>query len=120
MDCHKVTDDQPAADRQTTEVEEKLSALARLKSDHRLGSCGEEPDIDALVRFATSPEGLVNDEVRRKVCTFTERQKPCDCVLIRLARALATGLQPIEESRVYRDCSMATSTTSQGRGPSTP
>ncbi|KAL9625932.1 MAG: hypothetical protein Q9204_007720 [Flavoplaca sp. TL-2023a] len=67
MDCHEVTDDQPAADRQTTEVEEKLSALARLKSDHILDSCGEEPDIGALVRFATSPEGLVNDQVRRKV-----------------------------------------------------
>ncbi|KAL8880393.1 MAG: hypothetical protein Q9198_002185 [Flavoplaca austrocitrina] len=68
MDCHEATDDRPAADRQTTEVGEKLSALARPKSDHILDSCGEEPDIGALVRFATSPGGLVNDEVRGEVC----------------------------------------------------
>ncbi|KAL8984327.1 MAG: hypothetical protein Q9205_001683 [Flavoplaca limonia] len=67
MDCHEATDDRPAADRQTTEVGEKLSALARPKSDHILDSCGEEPDIGALVRFATSPGGLVNDEVRGEV-----------------------------------------------------
>ncbi|KAL9025850.1 MAG: hypothetical protein Q9180_007581, partial [Flavoplaca navasiana] len=76
MDCHEATDDQPAADRQTTEVGEKLSALARLKSDHILDSCGEEPDIGALVRFATSPEGLVNDEVRRKVWPLLLGYKP--------------------------------------------
>ena len=120
MDCHEATDDRPAVDRHPAEAEEELSAVARLKSDHILDSCGEEPDIGALVRFATSPEGLVNDEVRRKVCTFIERQISCDCVLIMLPRALATGLQPVEESRVYQECSMARPPPSQGRGPSTP
>lgn len=51
-----------------------MSPVAGPKADCILNSCGEKPDIAALVHFATSTDGLVNDEVRRKVCTFAKER----------------------------------------------
>ncbi|KAL8726237.1 MAG: hypothetical protein Q9181_006130 [Wetmoreana brouardii] len=42
------------------------SPAARAKIDRILNACGEVPDLQALVQFATSKDGLVHDQVRRK------------------------------------------------------
>ncbi|KAL8696389.1 MAG: hypothetical protein Q9224_002822 [Gallowayella concinna] len=40
--------------------------IGRPKLDRILDVCGDHPDVDALVSLATSCDGLINDEVRRK------------------------------------------------------
>ncbi|KAL8814491.1 MAG: hypothetical protein Q9223_006288 [Gallowayella weberi] len=42
------------------------STPTRPKIDRILDVCGDRPDVDALVLLATSCDGLMNDEVRRK------------------------------------------------------
>ncbi|KAL8716535.1 MAG: hypothetical protein Q9225_006140 [Loekoesia sp. 1 TL-2023] len=43
-----------------------IPPAARAKSRRILDACREVPDIEALVQYATSTDGLINDEVRRK------------------------------------------------------
>lgn len=69
--------------------------VAGLKSDCILNSCGETPDIAALVHLATSTGGLVNDEVRRQACTFAKRRTFSTPLLMTLVRALITGLHAL-------------------------
>lgn len=47
-----------------------IPSAARAKSRRILDACEKVPDIEALVQLATSTDGLINDEVRRKACTF--------------------------------------------------
>ncbi|KAL8696993.1 MAG: hypothetical protein Q9201_007366 [Fulgogasparrea decipioides] len=42
------------------------SPAAHAKIDRILNACGEVPDLQALVQLATSKDGLVHDQVRRK------------------------------------------------------
>ncbi|KAL8853839.1 MAG: hypothetical protein Q9221_001310 [Calogaya cf. arnoldii] len=66
MECGEAADNQSTADRQANRDEGETSPVAGLKSDYILKSCGENPDVDALIHCATSIDGLVNDEVRRQ------------------------------------------------------
>ncbi|KAI4264684.1 MAG: hypothetical protein L6R42_000201 [Xanthoria sp. 1 TBL-2021] len=66
MDCYEAANNQSAIHRSTTRDDGEILPVAGLKSACILNSCGEKPDIAALVHFATSTGGLVNDEVRRQ------------------------------------------------------
>ncbi|KAL8670068.1 MAG: hypothetical protein Q9168_005373 [Polycauliona sp. 1 TL-2023] len=69
MDCNQaeLLIHQSTADRPATRTEGGMAPVAARKSDHILATCGDNtPDIGALVQFATSADGLVNDEVRRQ------------------------------------------------------
>ncbi|KAL9000430.1 MAG: hypothetical protein Q9169_000947 [Polycauliona sp. 2 TL-2023] len=66
MECNESAVDLVSAARSTFE----MPPVAGLKANRILDSCGrksgDNPDIAALVHFATSTDGLVNDEVRRQ------------------------------------------------------
>ncbi|KAL8725722.1 MAG: hypothetical protein Q9166_007172 [cf. Caloplaca sp. 2 TL-2023] len=47
-------------------IGQNMSPAAGLKCDCILDVCGEHPDIELLTQLATSTDGLINDEVRRK------------------------------------------------------
>ena len=47
------------------------------KVDRILVACDDPHDLDLLIRLATSPGGLINDEVRKAACkSFTELKRP--------------------------------------------
>ncbi len=95
MDCNDAANTPSTSDRPAIPDEAEMSPVAGLKADCILNSCGEKPDIAALVHFATSTDGLVNDEVRRKVCTFAKERATSTRVLITPFRALIAGLHAL-------------------------
>ncbi len=48
--------------------EAHTSPAIRAKIDRIRKACEEGPDVEALIDLATSKDGLVDDEVRRKAC----------------------------------------------------
>ncbi|KAL8859261.1 MAG: hypothetical protein Q9178_004199 [Gyalolechia marmorata] len=66
MDHNEAANDHSATIGTAIRNEKDMSSAARIKSCSIQNVCGEEPDIGALVQFATSPNGFINDEVRRK------------------------------------------------------
>lgn len=53
---------------------------ARVKVNRLLAACAEGQDPSILVALATSAGGLIDDEVRRKACTWN-RERSCTSLL---------------------------------------
>lgn len=65
----------PSPASETSETHRRsTSPVIRAKIDRIRKACEEGPDVEALIDLATSKDGLVDDEVRRKVCMFAAWQ----------------------------------------------
>lgn len=61
----------PPPGSQSLEVHRRSTSPATpAKIDRIRKACEEDPDVEALIQLATSKDGLIDDEVRRKACTF--------------------------------------------------
>lgn len=98
----------------TRPVEKDILPASRCKSDRILEVCGDSPDIAALLSFATSPHGLMTDEVRRRACTYSAQRNPRIGRLIGSLRAHLTGIPASEHNRFHKVGKLARSTTPQG------
>lgn len=90
----------------TLRVIRKPMPEASIKTDRILAACEEPVEVDALILLATSTEGLVNDEVRRKACTFCLAQSISSKLMesigpILLGYDYKTSVEPIS-SRAWR------------------
>ena len=56
-----------------------------------LDVCDGGHGLDELIALSTSMDGLVDDEVRRRACTFMTEHSTCSCLIL-YGRADPSGL----------------------------
>lgn len=50
--------------------------IMSLRIDRVVNACEDPHDLNSLIRLATAPGGLINDELRKVACTFGRAETP--------------------------------------------